>query len=341
MKNKFTLVTTVYNEIKRLEQTIQDIESQIIKPDEIIITDAGSKDGTFERLLQWKKSSDLSIVILQKLKCNVAEGRNLAIEKSRNTLIVSTDFGCRFHPNWLESIISPFNDPSVQVVGGAFTVIEEEIKSLSSKAAYILANGYQCTLDQFFIPSSRSIAYYKNIWEEVGKYPEWLTLAADDLVFGLKLRKKNIPIYLVDKPYVFWGRHQTHEAYGKEAFRYGLGDGEAQVNFRNFISNLIETGMRWSIAFLIPFLLIMMIISPYSYYYWFLIIPLVIGMRSYKNAYNNWVHFRSEKYGFLTLLYSFYLIETTRFNYIKGYFKGLFRRSQEQEIGLKKLKTTI
>ncbi|MDQ3536559.1 MAG: glycosyltransferase [Bacteroidota bacterium] len=338
---KFTLVTTVFNEMSRLDQTIHDIENQTIIPDEIIITDAGSKDGTFEKLLDWKKNSNISIVILQKVKCNVAEGRNFAIKTSKNSLIVSTDFGCRFHPQWLESITSPFVDPSVQVVGGTFTVIEDDITSLSSKAAYILSNGYQCKLDQHFVPSSRSIAYYKIIWEQIGGYPEWLSLAADDLVFGLMLKNKNISIHLVDKPFVYWGRHITPKAYGKEAFRYGLGDGEAQVNFRNFISNGIETFLRWGLFSALIFTMSNWIFYGINLYYLLFTIPFLFGLRSYKNAFQNWIQFKSKKYNLTILLYTFYLVEITRFHYIKGYLKGLFNRTEEQKIGQKTLNASL
>ncbi|MBR2888156.1 MAG: glycosyltransferase, partial [Bacteroidales bacterium] len=47
---KFTLVSTIFNEAKRLEQSLQEIERQTITPDEIIITDAGSTDGSIDIL---------------------------------------------------------------------------------------------------------------------------------------------------------------------------------------------------------------------------------------------------------------------------------------------------
>ena len=115
---RFSLVSTVFNEKKRLQETIDDIEGQIVKPDQIVITDAGSTDGTFERLKQWATNSLIEIIILQKTGCNVAEGRNLAIRNARYDLIVSTDFGCRFHSQWLQSMIAPFDDETVKVVGG-------------------------------------------------------------------------------------------------------------------------------------------------------------------------------------------------------------------------------
>ena len=68
MQKPFTLVTTVFNEIKRLDQTIEDIENQTIKPDEILIADAGSTDGTLERLRNWKSESKIEIGVFVKEK---------------------------------------------------------------------------------------------------------------------------------------------------------------------------------------------------------------------------------------------------------------------------------
>ena len=323
----FTLVSTVFNENKRLQYTIEDLEAQELKPDQIVITDAGSTDGTFEALQRWARSSEIKIHVLQKKKCNVAEGRNLAIRYADHHLIVSTDFGCRFHTGWLKSMLKPFNDESIKVVGGAFSVEESGILSIASRANYILSNGYKVELNDSFIPSSRSIAYYKSIWESVGGYCEWLTLAADDLVFGKAIRAKGYQIFVVYEPYVLWGRHETLNGYAKEAFRYGLGDGEARVNVRNAISTVAELILRY-LLFVGLTLLIVNFFVPITKPVYFL--PAIIflpGLRSYYHSFRNWMSLGSLKYDWKVLLYSFRLIEITRCNYIKGFIKGYFLSS--------------
>jgi glycosyltransferase involved in cell wall biosynthesis len=227
----FTLVTTVFNEIRRLEQTISDLEAQTLKPDEIIIADAGSRDGTLERLEKWQKESSIRVVVFVMQGCNIAEGRNEAIRRAANDLIVSTDFGCRYKPGWLESLVKPFENPDIQVVGGAFEIIHEEVNTPAAKADYVLQNGYPVVMDEYFSVSSRSIAYYRSVWEAVGGYLEWLTLAADDTIFWRQIRKQKIRYVLVPEPNVFWLRHKSYSAFAKEAFRYGLGDGESMINF--------------------------------------------------------------------------------------------------------------
>ena len=319
----FTLVSTVYNEAIRLNQTIEELKKQTVQPSEIIITDAGSTDGTYEMLLAWKASSPIAIKIIQKNRCNVAEGRNIAIREASYSLIASTDFGCRFHPQWLESIIAPFSDPSVKAVGGAFAVVEEEILTLPAKAAYLLFDGYKDDIHKdWFTPTSRSVAYYKEVFDAVGGYPEWLTLAADDTVFGRVAKKIGYTFYMVDRRYVYWGRHQTALAYAKEAFRYGLGDGEARINIKSTISKCIELILR--IVFVSTFLILVpaVLLNEVSIYALLFIVPLTLGFRPYWRHAGVWKRLQSDKYNSKVFLYSLYLMEKTRFYYLKGFYKG-------------------
>jgi glycosyltransferase involved in cell wall biosynthesis len=323
---KFTLVSTVFNEAKRLQITINELSNQTVQPSEIIITDAGSNDGTYEMLMEWKRKSAVPIIIFQKPRCNVAEGRNIAIKAATHDIIISTDFGCRFHPGWLESIIAPFEDKKVLVVGGSYIVKEDEQVSLPAKAAYLLANGYKPNMDSpLFIPSSRSIGYRKPVFDHVGGYCEWLTLAADDLVFGFEMRSKGYEIYKVDKPYVFWGRHEKTKGFVKEAYRYGLGDGEANVNFNRFINNVLQLALYG--VNLITLLAVAFFKLPIIYFYCVLGIDLIVFTKIYSFYAHytlRWIKTRTPKYNLKVFLFGFYLKECINLSYIKGYIKGYF-----------------
>ncbi len=323
----FTIVSTIFNEFKRLPQTIADLEAQTLQPSEIFITDAGSNDGSWELLNEWQKRSLVPIRLLREERCNVARGRNLAINAATSPIILSTDFGCRFHPNWTNDMIMPFADPQIIVVGGAYGVQESSITTLAAKANYILTNGYELDIKSWFIPSSRSIAYYKYVWEDVGKYPEWLSLAADDLVFGLKLKAKKYSCCISEKVNVFWLRHSDAKQYAKESFRYGLGDGEARVNVKNTVVIIAEQLLK-----------ILTIFSLFSIYFLpisgfiFLLLSL-LGFRSYKHIFKNWIKVKSQKYNFSVLLYSFFLFEYNRSQYLKAYYKGYFSKRPAVIIG--------
>jgi glycosyltransferase involved in cell wall biosynthesis len=343
---QFTLVSTVFNEYNRLGQTIADIENQTLQPSEIIITDAGSTDGTYEMLLDWKIRSAIPVIVLQKHKCNVAEGRNMAIRHATYDLIASTDFGCRFHQDWLSSIMTPFSNGDVKVVGGSYTVEEDEQNTQAAKAAYIIANGYKTDVySPWFIPSSRSIAYKKEVFDNIGGYCEWLTLAGDDLVFGMEIKSKGYKVNVIDKPYVFWGRHKVAKGFIKEANRYGLGDGEANVNFRNFIRTLAEylSLIVLALVFLVclaegPRLWGNMLLSIILI---FIVLVSVYNLRPVFHLLKNWINLKSEKYDLNTFLFSIYLLYATKYSYIKGYIKGYWFSTADKKRSANVLKTKL
>jgi glycosyltransferase involved in cell wall biosynthesis len=329
---RFSLVSTVFNEIERLDKTIDDIERQSVPPSEIVITDAGSTDGTHERLLDWSQKSIVPVKIFRRPGCSVAEGRNFSILNSRYDIIVSTDFGCRYHPDWLKSLTDPFINVDVLVTGGAYMVNEEEIDTLAGKANFLITYGYKITLNDRFIPSSRSIAYRKKIWVELDGYPEKLTYAADDQVFGERIRSRGIRIHLVTDPFVYWSRHKTTQGYCRESFRYGYGDGEAGINRRNALSNLIEILLRYFFIIGIILLFANFISGQIPDTIYIIIIPAAAGLRSYFRTFNNWLHLRSSKYSFNVFFFALFLIEATRINYLAGYFYGWMRRRFNSKI---------
>ena len=339
---KFTLVSTVFNEAKRLLQTIADLKAQTLQPAEIIITDAGSTDGTYDILMKWNEESAIPIIVLLKPRCNVAEGRNMAIRAAKYDVIASTDFGCRFAPHWLESLMSPFANSAVQAVGGAFSVAEEDLKTVPAKAAYLLFNGYKDDIhDPYFTPTSRSVAYYKSVFEQVGGYPEWLTLAADDTIFGRVAKKKGISFFMVDKPFVFWGRHTTATGYAKEAFRYGLGDGESGINRKSTLVKVAELALRSLFVPALVCLIFLKLTGTINAVWFVLLLPLGLGFRPYLRHWKVWQKFKSEKYNLRIFVYSLYLMELTRFHYLKGYYKGYFQSPPFRKEEAKKLQTLL
>jgi glycosyltransferase involved in cell wall biosynthesis len=312
----FTLVSTVFNEMERIDNTIQNLENQTVKPKRIIITDAGSSDGTYERLIKWKEDSQLEIEVLQEVRCNVARGRNLAIEAAETEYIVSTDFGCIHEPFWLASLVQHLEeDPSLVVVGGAYSVLDETILTVPAKAEYILQNGYDIPINEHYTVTSRSIAYKKRVWKELNGYPEWLTLASDDSTFWKRIKKAQYKYKINPKVGVYWLRHNSLKGFIAENQRYGKGDGESKTNFRNLISHLIESLLRY-------YLFIGLLFAGLYPSSWLIFLPGLLGLRSYFHASKHWWRLKSTKYHLGILVYSFYMIERLRIAYILAYLKA-------------------
>ena len=143
---------------------------------------------------------------------------------------------------------------------------------------------------------------------------------------------------MVVKPYVYWGRHTTAKAYNKEAFRYGLGDGESGINLRSTIGKCVDLGLRIAFALTLVSTLFLFSFKGMSLYYLLVSIPFLIGFRPYWYHIVNWLRLKSSKYNFMVFLYSIYLLESTRFNYLKAYYKGFFKSPEYRKQAALELK---
>jgi glycosyltransferase involved in cell wall biosynthesis len=231
-----SLVSTVLNDRAGLMLFFEHIEAQTLKPDEIVIVDGGSTDGTWELLQRYAEQGVLKLQCLQEIGCNVAQGRNLAISHSSGDVIASTDIGCTWDPEWLEELIAPFYDePSTDYVIGSWKVLFESLNSAWAKTEYVLRNAYIFEANPNANATSRSIAYRKKVWSAVGGYPEDLTLAGDDNVFDLLLKKHCFRATAAPIIRCYWHRFSQLQQYLREEKRNFYGAGEALVYRKHFV----------------------------------------------------------------------------------------------------------
>ena len=98
MKSSF--IATVFNEEKNIESFLDSLLNQTEKPNEIVIVDGGSKDKTYEILKEYSKKNKL-IKVYQEKGSNIARGRNIAISKAKEDIILVSDAGCILDKDWI------------------------------------------------------------------------------------------------------------------------------------------------------------------------------------------------------------------------------------------------
>ena len=228
---KVSLTVTEKNEIRNTRKWIDSIFRQTRLPDELVIVDAGSTDGTYDLLNKVAQDSPFPIKIIHDPGLNIAQGRNLAISKAEFPIIAVTDFGCRPESDWLEKLIAPFEqDDHIQASGGWY-VAEDSPGNVLNRRAWP-------RMDQIdpagFIPSSRSFAFTREIWEKVGGYPEWLTLTGEDTYFALEIRKYCEKRAFVPEAVVHWEAPTGILNYWKKMYYWSTGDGESGLHGLNY-----------------------------------------------------------------------------------------------------------
>jgi cellulose synthase/poly-beta-1,6-N-acetylglucosamine synthase-like glycosyltransferase len=238
---KRVLISTVYNEAPTIDRWIKALKAQTVRPDEFIIVDGASRDNTVELLHQGFSTGNFPKprVIVQ--RCNIAEGRNIAVMNSTHEIIASIDAGSLPDPRWLEEITDPFKENrGLAVVGGlcpmiATNKLQKTIQKLYTNVPNRLIEGGDCS------PSSRNVAFTRTAWTAVGGYPEWLTLTAEDALFNINLHAAGFHFYYQPSAIVTWDLRTDLASYLKMMWSYGYGSGECGQSPRSYLRWLLTT----------------------------------------------------------------------------------------------------
>jgi glycosyltransferase involved in cell wall biosynthesis len=99
-----SVVVTVYNERSNIRRLLASLAQQTRPPDEIVICDGGSTDGTADVIRGFVCAHGDNLPPLRLLVepgANISRGRNLAIAAAHGPIIAVTDSGVRLSAGWL------------------------------------------------------------------------------------------------------------------------------------------------------------------------------------------------------------------------------------------------
>jgi glycosyltransferase involved in cell wall biosynthesis len=221
---KVSIIATVKNEGEALRPLLDSILDQTCPPDEVVICDGGSTDRTpaiLEEYRQW-----LPLRVVSDPGGNISRGRNRAIDAATGDVIAATDAGVVLSPTWLEEITEPFADESVRVVGGWFE--PDPYTDFEVVMGSTVLPSRDDVDPETFLPSSRSVAFRKSAWAEVGGYPEWLE-HSEDLVFDMALRERYGPIPFAPGAVAYFRPRPNLRSFYRQYYAYARGDGKANL----------------------------------------------------------------------------------------------------------------
>ena len=218
---KVTLVATVKDAAEHIEGFLESARAQTLQPEEIVVVDGGSTDGTLEIL---RAASDVALI--EAPGANIARGRNLGIEVATHDTIAVSDADCVLAPDWLDRLVRAL-EAGADVAMGYYRPVARSF--LETVAAAIAVPDPGEIDPARFMPSSRSIAFRRDMFERTGGYPDWLDVG-EDMYLNHRLRDLYAEMVFVPEAIVYWRMRPTVGGTFRQYFRYAEGDGVAGMH---------------------------------------------------------------------------------------------------------------
>jgi glycosyltransferase involved in cell wall biosynthesis len=242
---RVSVILTVLNEGEAIRDVLESLLAQTRRPDEVVIADGGSRDNTLSIVGEY--GHRLPVRLISAPGANISQGRNIAIRAATGDLIAVTDAGVRCEPTWLEKLVGPLTPSPLPTplrsgeglgvrgpaaVAGFFRSAPHTVFETAMGAA-VLPEARDVN-PKTYLPSSRSVAFRKGVWEAVGGYPEWLDFC-EDVVFDLNVRERFGPFAFAPEALVHFRPRGSLRALARQYYRYARGDGKANLFFKQHV----------------------------------------------------------------------------------------------------------
>jgi glycosyltransferase involved in cell wall biosynthesis len=218
---KVSLISTVKDAAAHVEEFLGSVAVQTRAPDEVVIVDGGSTDGTVDVLRRAP-----GVTVIEERGANIARGRNLAIAAAAHDALAVTDADCVLEPDWLERLLEPL-DAGADVAMGFYAPRTDGFLQ-DCMAAVNLPSSVDEIDPARFMPSARSIAFRRSAIESVGGYPEWLDIG-EDMWVNHRWRELGLDLRFVPGAVVHWRLRPGLRSTWIQYFRYARGDARARM----------------------------------------------------------------------------------------------------------------
>jgi glycosyltransferase involved in cell wall biosynthesis len=239
----------------------------VLPPDEIVVTDGGSRDATTS-IIQGYIDRGAPVQLIHTNGALPGRGRNLAAAAATGDWLAFTDGGIRPDPNWLAALAEKAEAEQADVVYGAWEPVIDSFFKECAAIAYVApaVDVNDEILRPRFIAST---LLRRSVWERVGGFPEHLR-SAEDLLFMNSIEQANFQMVRAPAALVRWQMQPTlwktfrrFVVYARHNIRAGLWRQWQAAIFQRYALIVVATvpavffGIKWLIVPLLLWLAVL------------------------------------------------------------------------------------
>jgi glycosyltransferase involved in cell wall biosynthesis len=217
---KVAVAATMLNEAAPIGALLDALAAQTRVPDEIVLVDGGSTDGTVAVVERYRTRLPI-LRLIEAPGSNIARGRNIGIAAVTSEIVALTDAGCVPEPDWLERLTAPFGgDPEVGIVQG---------RSVADPRNHVEACIGACSLafalplgGATVFPTARGLAFRRDLWAAASGFPEHLAFG-EDTAFIVRAVARHGRLDAAPDAVVRWRPRRSYREVVRQFYRYADG----------------------------------------------------------------------------------------------------------------------
>lgn len=215
---KISVIIPVRNEAGKIEQCLEAVFAQSLKPYEVIVVDGGSNDGTVER------AKKFPVKVFYEDYHNRAGGCQVGVKNAEGEYVAFTDADCIPDRDWLANLIKEFATGIIGV-GGRYEDVGEGLWSRSINLTFTTPlSGAKSrwaerkVVENLSVCGANGMCRREDI-QRVGGFNVTLS-GAEDLELSNRLSKLGSLAYTPDA-LVLHNHARGLKDFAKHAYRYG------------------------------------------------------------------------------------------------------------------------
>jgi|TARA_B100001750_G_C15414055_1_gene549325 glycosyltransferase involved in cell wall biosynthesis len=262
---KITVLIPYFNEFSTILKTLDNLNNQTLKANQVILIDSGSTDSTSKLINNWIEDNNKRDVYLNLFsgKMNPSTSLNYGLENAKYELIAYIDCGLKIPLNWLETGLKLIKKSHADIVSKC---IYTEGKNMIDKS--FIAQTYGHKQKRPCLPGS---LIDKKVFKNIGNFLENVR-SGYDTDFINRIEKNNL-VRLIDyaHPLEYYGYNFSPNIFSafKKIFSYSLagwktkGDNKPFIYFFIIVIFLVCISNGYLVHFLIFYIIGRGYIIPY------------------------------------------------------------------------------
>lgn len=182
---KVSVVVLTRNSASTIRRCLESTLNQTRKPDEIIVVDGSSVDGTLDIIKQFP------VKIFSEPGLGYGHARNLGVQKAKGDIVFFIDSDCYAEPDWIEKILPHFKNSDVAAVTGRLNLWNREhacARFLAIVGGRMKPPAHRKLVE---LAPTMNLAFRRDTVFEVGLFDESLVRCEDtDFTYRLTRRYK-------------------------------------------------------------------------------------------------------------------------------------------------------